>query len=44
MLFSSKTVTSKTSAVGVRISVSENGNFKRRNDLDVGLCEGLENC
>ena len=35
---------SKTSAGGVGLYVSENINFKRRNDLDLGLLEGLENC
>ena len=37
-------VNSKTSAGGVGLYVSENINFKRRNDLDLGLLEGLENC
>ena len=35
---------SKTSAGGVGIYESENVNFKRRNDLDVGLRVGLEKC
>ena len=35
---------SKTFARGVGLYVSENINFKRRNDLDLGLFEGLENC
>ena len=34
---------SKTSAGGVGLYVSENVNFKRRNDLDLDLLEGLEN-
>ena len=34
----------KTSAGGVGLYVSENINFKRRNDLDLDLLEGLENC
>ena len=37
-------INSKTSAGGVGLYVSENINFKRRNDLDLGLLEGLENC
>lgn len=37
-------VNSKTSAGGVGLYVSENINFKRRNDLDLHLLEGLENC
>ena len=36
-------VNSKTSAGGVGLYVSENVNFKRRNDLDLDLLEGLEN-
>ena len=35
---------SKTSAGGVGLYVSDNIHFKRRNDLDLGLLEGLENC
>ena len=35
---------SKTFAGGVGLYVSENINFKRINDLDLGLFEGLENC
>ena len=42
--YSFLSVNSKTSAGGVGFYVSENVNFKRRNDLDLGLREGLENC
>ena len=35
---------SKTSAGGVGLYVSDNIHFKHRNDLDLGLLEGLENC
>ena len=42
--YSFVSVKSKTSAGGVEIYVSEIVNFKRRNDLDFGLREGLENC
>ena len=34
---------SKTSAGGEGLYVSDNIHFKRRNDLDLGLLEGLEN-
>ena len=37
-------VNSKTSAGGVGIYISENINFTRRNDLDLALTEGVENC
>ena len=37
MLFIFKTVNSKTFARGVGIYVSENDNFKSKNDLDLGL-------